>query len=224
MAGEFLRVLQRHPLRGIVLLDVERDKVVRAGLGEIDEIVGLVDRIAGPRQVIGTPFQAKRLGYHPARLKQFAGHRVTPEQGLAQPGFGFIAGAGVGRRQPVGGLVDEADDALVGRQLLPVDGIVFVGVNDQGPVRAQPWLRKIRSLRLKRRRHAQRCSERQADKTMRRRTRQNRKLRGTRGYLAGTWLTNCCQLRSSRRERMGSMSKGSGAGWSGKVPSAARLR
>ena len=104
MAGEFLRVLQRHPLRRDRSPRCRARQGRRAGLGEIDEIVGLVDRIAGPRQVVGAPFQAKRLGYHLARLKQFARHRVTLEQGLAEPGFGFVAGAGsraaAARRRP----------------------------------------------------------------------------------------------------------------------------
>ena len=56
-----------------------------AGLGEIDEIVGLLDRIAGAGEVIGAPFQAERLGHGPARLEQFARDRMALPQRLAEP-------------------------------------------------------------------------------------------------------------------------------------------
>ena len=36
LAHEFLRVVQRHPLRRVVVFDVERQEVVRAGFGGID--------------------------------------------------------------------------------------------------------------------------------------------------------------------------------------------
>ena len=77
LAHEFLRILQRHPLRRIVVLDVEGQQVVRSGLGEIDEIVGLLDRIAGTGEMIGAPFQAERLGHDLARLEQLARHRMA---------------------------------------------------------------------------------------------------------------------------------------------------
>ena len=84
MARELLRIGQRHPLRRIVLLDVERHQIIAARFGEVDEIVGLVDRIAGPGEMIGAPFEAERLGHRRARLKQFARHRMALEQRLAE--------------------------------------------------------------------------------------------------------------------------------------------
>lgn len=54
----------------------------------------------------------------------------APER-LAQPLLGLGAGAGIGRRHAVRGFVDEADDPLVRGKRVPVDGIVFVGVDDE---------------------------------------------------------------------------------------------
>ncbi len=115
----------------VVLLDVEGDQIVLRRLGEIDEVVGLVDQVAGPAEMVGAPFQAERLGHRAARVEQFARHGMALPQSLAEPQLGLVAGAFVGRRQPVRALVDEAHDALVAGQLVPVDRIVFVSVDDE---------------------------------------------------------------------------------------------
>ena len=84
LAHEFLGILQRHPLRGVVAFEVESQEIVRRRLGEIDEIVGLLERIAGPGKMIGAPFHAERLGHDLARLEQLARHRKAFPQRLAE--------------------------------------------------------------------------------------------------------------------------------------------
>jgi len=96
--------------------------------------------------MIGAPFQAKRLGYGFACMEQFPRHGVAFPKRLAQANLRFAPGAFVRRRQAVGSLVDEADDSLVAGKLLPIDWIVFVGVDDQRSIRALPRLGKIGSI------------------------------------------------------------------------------
>ena len=138
MANERLGVFQRHPLPGIVLLDVERDQVVRTRLGEIEEVVGLLDRVARPPEMVGAPFQAERLGDGLARVEELACNGMAFPQRLAEPDLGLVARTSIGWRKSVRRLVDEADNALVARQPLPVDGIVLVGVDDQRAVFSLP--------------------------------------------------------------------------------------
>ncbi|ESX07324.1 hypothetical protein X768_27515 [Mesorhizobium sp. LSJC265A00] len=131
-------------MRGVVAFEIEGEQIVRGWLGEIDETVGLLERIAGAGKMIRAPFQAERLGHHLARLKQLARHRKAFPQCLAEFDRRLVAVAEIGRRQPVGGLVDEADNALVGGKLRPVDGIVFIGVDHQRAVAIPPRLGKVR--------------------------------------------------------------------------------
>ncbi|MEY9166931.1 hypothetical protein ABIE78_005050 [Sinorhizobium fredii] len=55
VAGKNRGVLERHVVRGIDALDVEDHQFVLARFRIVEEVIGLVDRIARSRQVVGAP-------------------------------------------------------------------------------------------------------------------------------------------------------------------------
>ena len=107
---EDARVVKAHVLRRIFTFEIERNQVVSFGLNRLQKEVRLLNRRAGFAKVISAPFIAALLCFDLAFL-------IQTIDSVAD-----------------GGAMDDRHHARVGRQLVPVDFISFVGINRQRDV------------------------------------------------------------------------------------------